>query len=142
MVRNGKMWVIQTNHYEARYLKTPDTAVFSALEAVLEKKAIAPVVLDLRELTLLTDYFLITSGDTLTHVRALASAVEAELRNQGWKPEAVEGKQEGKWVLLDYGEFIVHIFRDRERRFYNLEQFWHKARVIKPENWAQDKVDR
>ena len=127
---------------KAKSLKSLEAAIFGAMQSVFEKKAIDPVVLDVRELTALTDYFLITSGETPAHIRALANVVEAELQSLGWKPQTVEGRQEGRWVLLDYGELIVHIFRDRERRFYNLEQFWHKAKVIKPENWAQNRVSR
>jgi ribosome-associated protein len=127
---------------KAKSLKSPETAVFSAMEAVFEKKALDPVVLDVRELTELTDFFLIASGDTAAHIKALASTAESELQSLGYRPQAVEGKQGGLWILLDYGEFMIHIFRDRERKYYNLEQFWHKARVIKPKNWAQSRVNR
>lgn len=127
---------------KAKSQERAETAMFSALEAAFERKALNPLMLDVRKLTLLTDYFLIASGQTPTHVRAIASAIEAQLHELGWSPTTIEGKQEGRWVLLDYGEFIIHVLRDHERGFYNLEQFWHKAGVIKRENWAQEIVNR
>lgn len=124
--------------YKDQPLETALNAVFKAVEAACDKKAQDSVILDVRNLTHLTDYFLITSGQTPSQVRAIVSAIESQLATLGFRPEAIEGKQEGRWVLIDYGDFIVHVLHERERNFYKLEQFWHRAAVINRKMWAQD----
>ncbi len=124
--------------YERKTMEAAQDAVFKAVEAAYDKKAQDPVILDVRNQTVLTDYFLITSGETPAQVRAIVGAIDAELMSLGLHPEAIEGKKERRWVLMDYGEFIVHVLHERERNFYKLEQFWHRAAVINRKKRAQD----
>ena len=107
---------------------TPE--VSTALHAASDKKALAPVVLDLRNLAGFTDYFLITSGTNQRQVQAIADEVEARLKKEGTRPARIEGYKTAEWVLLDYGDFIVHIFEDKARRFYDLERLWRDAGQI------------
>jgi ribosome-associated protein len=103
------------------------TSALRALAAVAEKRAVDPVLLDMREITPITDYFLICSGTSSVHIRALGDAVEEALAALGRKPYGSEGRGEGRWVLLDYGDVIVHIFAEEEREFYALERLWGDA---------------
>lgn len=102
--------------------------VFAAGELCLEKKATDVVVLDIRKITQMTDYFLIAGGFTDIHVRAVAEYVEDLLREKfGVKPWHVEGKEAGRWMLLDYVDFVVHVFQPEAREFYQLEKLWRDA---------------
>ena len=99
-----------------------------ALHAAGEKKAHDLVVLDLREVASFTDYFVIASGTNVRQVQAVADAVQEQLRKQlGVKPARVEGYNSAEWVLLDYGDFIFHVFEEKSRRFYDLERLWRDA---------------
>ncbi len=95
--------------------------------ALVDKRAVDPVLLDMRDITLITDYFLICHGTSNVHVRALGDAVLECLKEAGIRPNGVEGRDEGRWVLLDYGDLIVHIFGEEEREFYSLERLWSDA---------------
>ena len=107
---------------------TPE--VNTALHAASDKKALAPVVLDLRTVGGFTDYFLITSGTNQRQVQAIADEVEARLKKEGTRPARIEGYKTAEWVLLDYGDFIVHVFEDKARRFYDLERLWRDAAQV------------
>jgi ribosome-associated protein len=99
-----------------------------ALHAAGEKKAHDLVALDLREVASFTDYFLIASGTNVRQVQAIADAVEEELRKRlRVKPARVEGYKSAEWILLDYGDFIFHVFEEKSRRFYDLERLWRDA---------------
>ena len=98
-----------------------------AQTALADKRALDPVVLDMREITLITDYFIICHGTSNVHIRALGDAVVEALKEDGVRPHGVEGRDEGRWVLLDYGDFIVHIFAEEGREFYALERLWGDA---------------
>jgi ribosome-associated protein len=104
-----------------------DERVLLALHAAGEKKAIALTVLDLQEIASFTDYFIIASGTNLRQVQAIADEVVDQLKKQGTRAARVEGYQKGEWILVDYGDFIVHIFEDKARRFYDLERLWRDA---------------
>ncbi|OKY76896.1 MAG: ribosome silencing factor [Desulfobulbaceae bacterium DB1] len=95
--------------------------------AALDKKAEDLVILDVHELSSFTDYFVIMSGRSTRHVQGLADAIESELRLKRLQEGTTEGAQEGFWVLLDYGDVVVHIFYHEERAFYDLEGLWHDA---------------
>jgi ribosome-associated protein len=116
-----------------------DERVRLALHAAGEKKAHDLVVLDLREVASFTDYFVIASGTNVRQVQAVADAVQEQLRRQlGVKPARVEGYNSAEWVLLDYGDFIFHVFEEKSRRFYDLERLWRDAaRVPLPAEVAQ-----
>lgn len=101
-----------------------------AVQAVEEKKGFNPVTLDLRQLTPIADYFVITSGASTIQVQAIAERVEELLKENGVKLLHREGRQHDRWILLDYGGVVVHIFLEEERRFYDLERLWGDARVV------------
>ena len=91
------------------------------------------ITLDVRELSSFTDFFVVLSGRSTRHVQALAESIENELRSKRIKTSSAEGLQEGNWVLLDFGDVIVHIFYHDQRKFYDLEGLWHEApRIDEP----------
>jgi ribosome-associated protein len=96
-------------------------------EAALDKKAADLVLLDVREHTSIADYFVIVSGRSDTQVRAIAEHVEEVCRKAGYRPLAVEGLRHGQWVLLDFGDVVVHVFYAPVREFYDLERLWAQA---------------
>jgi ribosome-associated protein len=102
-------------------------AVDRAAQAALDKKATDVVILDLRRSAAFTDFFLIVSGGNQKQIQAIAEAVEEALREDGLKPNHVEGYPRQEWILLDYADFVVHVFTDRTRRFYDLERLWGAA---------------
>jgi ribosome-associated protein len=97
------------------------------LRAALSKKAFDPVLLRLDRLTSLTDYFLIVSAKSDRQASAIADAVLDEARKHKIRKAAAEGVREGRWVLLDYGDLVVHIFQKQVREFYDLEGLWMEA---------------
>ncbi|MEE9264676.1 MAG: ribosome silencing factor [Vicinamibacteria bacterium] len=98
-----------------------------AVKASQEKKAADLVVLDLRGLASFTDFFLLASGTSNRQLKAIADAVEEALASKGIKPGHVEGYSLGDWILMDYVDFVVHIFTPRSRTYYNLERLWGDA---------------
>lgn len=101
--------------------------VTACLEAAADRKASDPVVLDLREASQIADYFVILSGRSDTQVRAIAESIEQQARKHGLRPRAIEGMSHGQWVLMDFGDFVAHVFYEPVRGFYDLERLW--ARV-------------
>ena len=91
------------------------------------KKATNVKVLKVRDLTVLTDYFVIANGTSTTHVKSLAEEVEFQLEQQGVKTLRTEGYDAKNWILLDYGTVIVHVFYPQAREFYDLEHLWADA---------------
>lgn len=102
-------------------------AIRLAMETLEENKASDVVGLDLRKLCDATDYFVVASGTSDTHVRALANRVMAALEPLQQKPHHVEGLSAGRWALLDYVDFVVHVFHPTLRDFYQLERLWVDA---------------
>ena len=100
------------------------------LKAVWGKKPENVVALDVKELTSFTDAFIICSGRSTRQTAALADHIQAELKKIGIKPLSVEGQTSGQWILMDYGDVIIHIFYEETRKFYNLEGLWTDARRI------------
>jgi ribosome-associated protein len=101
-----------------------------AIRAAEDKKAIDLTVLDLRKAAGFTDFFLICSGSNPRQIRAIADSVMETLAEDGVKPAHVEGYDRSEWVLLDYFDFIVHIFVPETRMFYGLERLWGNAERI------------
>ena len=93
-------------------------------QLALENKAIDLVVLELIGTTSLADYFLVCSGTSERQTQAMADHIERSLKQRGILPRGVEGRTKGKWILMDYGDVIVHIFQESERAFYDLEALW------------------
>jgi len=98
-----------------------------AAEAALDRKARDPVILDLRRLSNATDFFLIVNGTSDLHVRAIAEHIIEELEREGVSPDHVEGLRGGRWVLIDYIDFVIHVFHPAARDFYQLERLWGDA---------------
>ena len=97
------------------------------LNAAVEKKALDPVVLELKGLASFTDYFLLCSGKSDRQVQAIAEGIEEALKKNGILPLGQEGMREGKWILLDYEDLVVHVFLEPMRAFYDLEGLWVDA---------------
>lgn len=106
-----------------------------AARAALDKKAADLVLLDLQGVSSFTGYFLLCTGFSARQVQAISDAVEEELGACGLLPDHIEGYEHGEWVLLDYVDFIVHIFSPRARAYYDLERLWRRAaRLPVPED--------
>jgi len=111
---------------------TDDLDLFLAhyVKAVKGKKATDLVVLDVRGLTSIADFFIICSGSSNRQVMAIAEFIQIDLKKHGIKPLSVEGLKEGHWVLIDYGHVIIHVFYEPLRSFYDLEGLWTDAKRI------------
>ena len=107
-----------------------DERVVLALHAAAEKKAIDPTVLDLREIASFTDFFFITSGANERQVQAISDEVYETLKKAGSTAARVEGYKTAEWILLDYGDFVVHIFEQKARTFYDLERLWRESKRV------------
>ena len=107
-----------------------DERIRIALSAASEKKAINSVVLDLREIASFTDYFVITSGTNERQVQAISDEVVETLKRAGTAAARVEGYKTAEWILLDYGDFVVHVFDEKARRFYDLERLWRESQLV------------
>lgn len=104
-----------------------------AVAAAKDKKALNPLVLDLRKAAGFTDYFVLVSGSNARQIRAIADGVMASLATEGVKPAHVEGYDRSEWILIDYFDFIVHVFASETRLFYGLERLWGSAERIEPQ---------
>ena len=110
-------------------LRTPTTDTFlrRVMSTLEDAKAVDVVALDLRTISDATDYFMIASGTSDTHVRAVANKIMAALSEVGMSPHHVEGISTGRWVLLDFVDVVVHVFHPTLRDFYQLERLWADA---------------
>ena len=104
-----------------------DERVMRALQAAAEKKAIQPTVLDLRGISSFTDFFVMFTGANRRQVQAISDEVVEQLKRHGSPAARVEGYQNAEWILIDYGDFVVHVFDEKARRFYDLERLWREA---------------
>ena len=109
---------------------TPIEKARLCLTTILERKAVDPILLHVEDLTTVADYFLITGGNSTRQVQAIARHLRKTLKERGMLPYGVEGGQEAQWVLLDYGEVVIHIFYQPIREFYDLEGLWAEAPEI------------
>lgn len=101
-----------------------------AVRAAESKKAKDIRVLDLREITTFADYFVICSGANARQIRAIADEIGTALKKRGERPANVEGYDNAGWVLLDYGDLLVHVFSDEARSYYDLERLWRQAKEV------------
>lgn len=99
-------------------------------ELLSDKKAVDILKIDVGELTIIADYFIICSGLNVIQVKTLCDHIDESLGKEGINPSRIEGKAEGRWVVLDYGSVIVHIFHDQERLFYHLEKLWSNGKNV------------
>jgi ribosome-associated protein len=114
---------------KARKPSHPKTLARRCAELALSKKAKDVVMLDIRELTDMSDFFVVCNGDSDTQVRAIADAVADGLAEQGIKPYRTEGWQGSQWIILDFIEGVVHVFYKETREFYKIERLWADAKI-------------
>jgi ribosome-associated protein len=108
-----------------------DENIKLALTCASEKKAVNTVVLDLREIASFTEFFVITSGTNQRQVQAIADEIQEQLKKQlNSRPIRTEGYNTAEWILLDYGDFIAHVFDQKSREFYDLERLWRDAKKV------------
>ena len=107
-----------------------DPAWLTAVRAAQAKKAQDIVVLDLREITSLADYFIICTGTNIRQNQAIADEIHLEVKERGELPISVEGYTNAEWVLMDYGDFLVHVFLEKTRTYYDLERLWRHAKKV------------
>jgi ribosome-associated protein len=98
-----------------------------SVKAAIEKKAIDPVLLEMKDVASIADYFLICSGKSDRQVQTIAQAIEKDLKKRGILPLGQEGTLEGKWILMDYEDVVIHVFLEPVRAFYDLEGLWIDA---------------
>jgi ribosome-associated protein len=109
------------------------TQVSEAINACLEKKAEEITILELEKGSgAFTDYFVVCSGSNPRQIQAIADEVELRLKNTGMRPTHVEGYNQAEWVLIDYVDFVVHVFSEKARKFYDLERLWKSAKRLEP----------
>lgn len=107
-----------------------DERILMAIDGAAEKKALNSVLLDLRDIASFTDYFLITSGTNERQVQAISDEIVDRLKKSGSPVTRVEGYKTAEWILLDYGDFVVHIFAEKARAFYDLERLWRESKQV------------
>lgn len=116
---------------------TPLQIAVEAAGAADDRKASDIRIMDMRKALGITDYFVIASGNTERQVRRIQDAVEERLRDNGVRPARREGGKSGTWILLDYVDVVVHVFREEERNFYDLERLWKDVLFI---DWNAEQV--
>ena len=114
-------------HVTSSDLSDFDERIRRTINAAWEKKALEMTVLDLREIASFTDYFVIATGTNRRQVQAISDEVVDQLKHSGTRAARVEGYQTAEWILVDYGDFVVHVFDEKARRFYDLERLWREA---------------
>ncbi len=105
-----------------------------AWKALAEKKGEDIKILDIHEISVLADYFIIASGNNPPQIEALTDLVRDKLEEEGYFVKRVEGNRNSSWILLDYGDLVVHIFNREDRLFYDLERIWSDGKQIDPES--------
>jgi ribosome-associated protein len=105
-----------------------DNQLTEAIEAAIDKKAQDPIVIELAGICSFTDYFIICTGTSSRHNQSIADGILEKLKKAGERPLHIEGHTEGDWILMDYGDFVVHIFSARAREFYDLERLWRAGK--------------
>lgn len=101
-----------------------------AVDAAEEKQAKDIVVLDLREITSFADYFVVCSGSNAKQIQAIADSIQQHLKQLGELANSIEGYENAEWVLMDYGDYLIHIFSDKSRQYYDLERLWRDAKKV------------
>ena len=101
-----------------------------AISALEDKKGKDIRLIDIHEVSVIADYFVIASGTNQNQVQAMVDAVEEKLGKAGFEPKQIEGSKNSSWILMDYGDLIVHVFDEENRLFYDLERIWRDGTVI------------
>ena len=105
-----------------------------AVEALEDKKAEDITIIDISEVSVLADYFIIADGSNRNQVQAMADSAEESLGKAGYEAKQIEGTRNSSWVLMDYGDMIVHVFDEENRLFYDLERIWRDGKQITKED--------
>jgi ribosome-associated protein len=121
--------ILESNIQETCRLEAIEVAR-RAVDIASDKQAGNIVLLDVRGICGFADYFVICAGDSARQIRTILEEIELSLKKEGVLPHHQEGTVDSGWLLLDYGDVIVHIFRTAERDFYNLDELWHEARTV------------
>jgi len=100
------------------------------IDALEDKKAVNIKAIDIHELTTIAHYFVIASGTSVTHIKALSDNLVEKLGEKGLTPLRIEGYNHARWILLDYGDVIVHIFHEEDRNYYGLERLWQDGKPV------------
>ncbi len=108
------------------------------VKALDSKRAEDIQIIKIRDLTIVADYFVICNGTSNTHTKALADEAEFLLKQQGVEPKRVEGYSSATWIILDYGDVVVHVFYKETREFYNLEKLWNDGEFIDSSLYLED----
>jgi ribosome-associated protein len=106
------------------------SAVLTAARAADSKKAVDLRILDLREITTFADYFLVSTGTNQRQIQAIADEVLAQMKALNHSTLGIEGYDKAEWVLIDFGDFLVHVFSEAARKFYDLERLWRAAKEV------------
>lgn len=108
-----------------------DKILNTIYNAIDDKKGGNTRILDISEITTISDYFIVTSGNNYNQVKAIADNVEEELlKKHGMRPQRVEGYNNGEWILLDYIDYVIHVFDREQRLFYDIERIWSDGKEI------------
>ena len=107
---------------------------------IKERKAAAPVLFEVGGLTSIADYFLIAGGNSNRQVQAITRHMTRRMREEGFRAYGIEGEQQGHWVLIDYGDVVIHVFYEPVREFYDLEGLWGEASRIETDESGQEKT--
>ena len=113
-----------------------DNQLTEAIEAALDKKAQDAIVIDLAGICSFTDYFIICTGTSSRHNQSIADGIQERMRKNGVRPLHIEGFSEGEWILMDFSDFVVHIFSARAREFYDLERLWRAGKRHDAHEWV------
>lgn len=119
-------------------LKQSKQMAKEACQALEDKKALDVRILDISKVSVLADYFIIASGSNRNQVQALVDNVQEELHKSGFSPRQVEGYSTANWILLDYGDIIIHVFDEENRLFYDLERIWRDGIVVSAEDLTKE----
>lgn len=114
----------------ARKLQQPEPFWLTAVRAAESKQARDIRALDVREISSFADYFVLLSGANARQIQAIADEIELRLKEHGEYPSSVEGYRNAEWVLLDYGDYLIHIFSEKARAYYDLERLWRDAKPV------------
>jgi ribosome-associated protein len=116
-------------------MKSLDKALLAA-DIIMERKAVDPVLFNIGGMTSFTDFFLIAGGNSTRQVQSISRHLTEKMKENGFKAYGTEGENEGQWILMDYGDLIIHLFYEPVREFYDLEGLWMEAPRIEIKNHA------